>query len=708
MERRILLFLLAIPLMVTGPAYAQSYLSSQTLETLAVFTSFSGHISGKLAEGQDGSFYGVTGSGGTYGQGSVFKVTVQGVLTTMYSFCPKSGCADGSDPNGALIWAKDGNLYGTTFSGGAYGEGTIYRINSAGVETTIYSFCSLANCPDGANPAAGLVEAADGNLYGTTQHGGVDTAAYGFYTDGCGTVYKLTSGGQLSTLYRFCADHSTIDADGRFPYAELVQAADGELYGSTSYGGRNSNSGTIFKISTAGAFQLLHTFCAQFNCADGAEPRSALSQAADGNLYGTTLGSTEDGGNEWGTAFKISTSGSFTTIYSFCQLLACDDGAAPITGLFQAADGNFYGTTIGGGSFGTGTIFRLTPSGALTTLYNFCSVLLASGECYDGNGPQSTLVLSKNGNFYGTTTAEPSSQGTFYSNGTIFSFSVFSGAPALTAATDVLGEGKSEFTVWRPSTGYFFTNDGSGKTAARQWGASTDIPVVGDFDGDGKSDIAVWRPSTGYWYIIQSSDGQVVAKQWGAPTDLPVVGDFDGDGKSDIAVWRPSTGYWYIMQSSDGQVVSKQWGAPADLPVVGDFDGDGKSDIAVWRPSTGYWYIVQSGDGKIVAKQWGESGDVPVPGYYDGPGVTELAVWRPSTGYWYVVQSRTGNVIATQFGQDGDVPVAKDFDGDGKTDIAVWRASDGNWYVINSSTQLHTSYQWGTAGDLPLGTNSAK
>jgi hypothetical protein len=131
---------------------------------------------------------------------------------------------------------------------------------------------------------------------------------------------------------------------------------------------------------------------------------------------------------------------------------------------------------------------------------------------------------------------------------------------ALGEQVDYFGEGKADFTVWRPSTGTFYSVDAAGKGLTKQWGASTDIPVIGDYDGDGKTDVTVWRPSNGVWYIVQSSNNQVVERQWGVPGDVPVPGDYDGDGKTDIAVWRPSNGVWYITQSSNNQVVERQWG----------------------------------------------------------------------------------------------------------------------------------------------------
>ncbi len=276
------------------------------------------------------------------------------------------------------------------------------------------------------------------------------------------------------------------------------------------------------------------------------------------------------------------------------------------------------------------------------------------------------------------------------------------GPLSVSAFADYLGEGRAGYTVWRPSTGYWYSIDGAGDSATWQWGTTTDLPVVGDFDGDGKTDIAVWRPSTGNWYITPSSTGQVVVKQWGESTDIPVTGDFDGDGKTDVAVWRPSTGTWYITESSTGQVVVKQWGESTDIPVTGDFDGDGKTDIAVWRPSTGTWYITESSTDQVVVKQWGESTDTPVTGDFDGDGRTDIAVWRPSTGTWYIIHSSNGNGVSTQWGASGDVPVARDYDGDGKTDIAVWRPSTGTWYVIESGTQQTVAQQWGAAGDIPV------
>jgi hypothetical protein len=273
---------------------------------------------------------------------------------------------------------------------------------------------------------------------------------------------------------------------------------------------------------------------------------------------------------------------------------------------------------------------------------------------------------------------------------------------SLAQQVDYFGEGKADFTVWRPSTGTWYSTDGARQPLVVQWGSSTDVPVIGDYDGDGKTDITVWRPSNGVWYIVQSSNNQVVERPFGMQGDVPVPGDYDGDGKTDIAVWRPSNGVWYITQSSNGQVVEVQWGQPGDVPVPGDYDGDGKTDIAVWRPSNGTWYVIEKGANKIVTLQWGMKGDMPVPADYDGDGETDIAVWRPSTGTWYVIQSSTSKVVVQQWGSAGDVPVARDYDGDLKADFAVWRPSNAVWYVIQSSNNHVTQYQWGASTDIPV------
>ncbi len=277
------------------------------------------------------------------------------------------------------------------------------------------------------------------------------------------------------------------------------------------------------------------------------------------------------------------------------------------------------------------------------------------------------------------------------------------------AASDIDGDAKSDFTVFRPGAGLWFglPSGTPGAYNVTPWGLATDIPVPGDYDGDGKVDVALWRPSTGVWYILPSSaHGAYTTTQWGLPDDMPFPGDYDGDGKTDIAVWRPSTGIWFILPSgAPGTFTAKQWGVTGDIAVPGDYDGDGKTDIAVWRPGTGVWYIVPSSSPETYAStQWGISSDTPVPADYDGDGKCDIAVWRSGSGVWYILPSGSpGSYAITQWGVSSDIPVPGDYDGDGRTDIAVWRSETGIWFVLPTSAPgSFTITYWGIAGDLPV------
>ena len=338
-------------------ATAMALPAQETFTTLHSFDSTDGANPGVvLIEATNGALYGTASSFGANGAGRVFKMTPGGTLTTVYNFCSESGCMDGVLPEAGLLQATSGDFYGTT-NGGGLGYGTVFKITPGGTLTTLYSFCSQSGCADGANPFAGLVHGANGDFYGTARNGGANSG---------GTVFEITPSGTLTTLYSFCSESGC--ADGAFPVAGLLQTADGNLYGITLSGGRPADGGTVFEITPTGRLTTMHKFCSQNDCTDGSNPLAALVEATDGDLYGTTSGG---GTSDLGTVFKITRSGTLTTLHSFDRT----DGSAPGAVLAQGTDGNFYGTTNSGGARGYGTIFEMAPSGTLATLHSFCEHL---------------------------------------------------------------------------------------------------------------------------------------------------------------------------------------------------------------------------------------------------------------------------------------------------------------------------------------------
>ena len=371
----------------------------QTFTTLANFSLSTGtNPSGSLIQAPDGNFYGLLSSGGAFQQaGVLFKMTPDGVLTTLYNFCMLPNCADGDTPEGTLIQADDGSLYGTTLSGGAQHAGTIFQMPLGGELTTLHSFDNT----DGFLPRSGVIQASDGNFYGTTDGGGL--YAYG-------TVFKMTRDLILTTLHGFSF------TEGNTPIAGLVQGSDGNFYGTTTFGGQ-LGLGTIFKITPDGVLTTLHSF----DSGTG-EALSGLVQGSDGNFYGvTSIGGTGQGG----TLYKITPQGVLTTLYNFCSQQNCIDGRTPNGPLVLATDGNFYGTTATGGQdvCACGTIFKITPNYVLTTLHSF--------NDSDGGWPFVGLVQANDGSFYGMTT-----DGGGSNYGTVFRLIVY---PALTVAKSGMG-----------------------------------------------------------------------------------------------------------------------------------------------------------------------------------------------------------------------------------------------------------------------------
>jgi uncharacterized repeat protein (TIGR03803 family) len=328
-----------------------------------------------LVEGADGNFYGTAAFGAPEYYDTVFRIDTNGALTVLYTF---TGGDDGGGPNGYLVQAANKDFYGTTVGGGTNGGyGTVFKINTNGTLTSVYSFTGGTN---GAYPEAGLVQGGDGYFYGTT--GGDETNS--------GTVFRIDTNGALTTLYSF------IDTNfGVNPCARLIQGSDGNFYGVTRYGGTNGGYGTVFKIGTNGALVSLHSFTGGglnplIGGDDGAYPSARVVQDSNGNFYGTAEYGGEYGG---GIVFKIDAHGTLTTLYSFT---GNNDGFLPFADLALGNNGLIYGTTAGGGTNSGGTVFAIDANGALTTLYS----------CSFYNQEPDSIILGTDSNFYLTSHGE--------------------------------------------------------------------------------------------------------------------------------------------------------------------------------------------------------------------------------------------------------------------------------------------------------------
>jgi uncharacterized repeat protein (TIGR03803 family) len=379
--------------------------SAQTFRDVVDFSQTNGSDPATPVQGLDGNLYGTTGAGGNtagVGYGTIYKLAPGGTLTTIYNFCDHTQCVDGREPFAGLVLAPDGNFYGTAQLGGKIpcvpnlyplGCGTVFRVTPSGELTVLHKF----SFTDGDVPSAPLALGRDGSLYGTTFDGGPNDS--NVTCDGsCGTIFKITPDGTFTSLYYFCQRNQNCP-DGFLPQP-LVLANDGNFYGTTEFGGNPdcdapNGCGTIFRLTPSGSLTTIYTFNQQ---SDGDAPWGGLLQGSDGNLYGTTIEGGSGCAGGCGTIFRISLEGQFSTLYSF-QSFTGPDGALLYGSLIEGTDGNFYGTTAEGGNPacppGCGTIFNISSEGDLTNLLDF--------DNSDGAYPYTGLLQATNGVFYGTT-----------------------------------------------------------------------------------------------------------------------------------------------------------------------------------------------------------------------------------------------------------------------------------------------------------------
>jgi len=390
--------MIAVVLLFVVAASAQTYTPLYTYpETSAGDTGIS--WPSLLSQGRDGNLYSTIRTNGAYltggyNAGSVYKITTSGDYTLFYSFCAEGGSCllTGAFPQGGVALGFDGNLWGTTTNDGKDSFGTVFKVTPTGTLTSVYSF---ADGKDYGAPIYPVLQGQDGNMYGVSEV---------IYAGQYGSFFKLTTKGAITA-------HDFDLTDGSTPNLP-TQGTDLNFYGTTQGGGdATCECGVVYKATAGGTITVLHKFTGYVSSTDydGGRPIGLLVQGDDGDFYGTTYQGGEYGE---GTVFKISSTGAYTLLHSFTagQTSNPNDGRNPIAGLTLGTDGNFYGVTAYGGSQAGGAIYEITPAGTEKVLYSFCTI-----SCYDGLAPTTPMVLHTDGKFYGNTAGNSLGGSVFYS-----------------------------------------------------------------------------------------------------------------------------------------------------------------------------------------------------------------------------------------------------------------------------------------------------
>jgi hypothetical protein len=634
--------------------------------------------------GPDTSF-----NGGTY-DGFVAKVNSSGTALTY------AGFIGGSESDSALSIAVDN-------TGNAYVAGTTSSTQSSTIPFPVTVGPDLTYNGGGSDAFVAKVNSSGSALSYAGYIGGTATdEGYGIALDGSGKAYvcgrtdstesagfPVTVGPDLTfnlpntdafvarlntsgTSLEYCGYIGGDNTDNA-----LAIAVDNA--GSAYVTGRTSSSGTSFPVKVGPDLTQANGFTFDAYVVK-------VNPAGTGIVYGGFIG-------------------GFNTEYGF-GITVDNVGSAYISGYTESSESTFP-VTVGPDVTYNGNVdafvAKVRPSGKSFVYAGYIGgssgdiargiTVDASGNAYVMGNTDSTQTSFPDGDGFGSV---PGFDQTFNGGGDAWLAKI--SAMAAPTLFDFDGDGKTDLSLFRPSTGYWYLSRSTAGSFALPFGVSTDTIVPGDYDGDGKTDIAVFRSGTWYRYFMGSGSNDSVIN--GTTGDIPAVGDFDADGIADTVVFRGSTSIdWYIKRSSDGSTMTVDYGSSGDQPVVGDYDGDGTADVAVFRPSNSTWYIQRSTAGAF-SLQWGATNDKIVPADYDGDGKTDIAVFRPSTGFWYRYFIGTGTNDYVNYGLSADLPVPGDYDGDGKFDIAVFRPSSGTWY-LHQSTAGDVAMAYGVSGDKP-------